>query len=167
MYQSKKQKTMTYLVLGIYLVLLIWLVLFKLTVNFGELARFRSFNYIPFYYDSAVSFHAKEVIYNILIFIPLGVYIAVLKKEWPFALKIVPCLFLSIAFEIAQFVFAIGASDITDVITNTLGGIIGIVLGFCLRKIFRQKHMAIINISGGLIEGVAVTLLAILLIANR
>ena len=43
---------------------------------------------------------------------------------------------LSFVFEIMQFVFAVGATDITDVITNTLGTLIGVGIyggvGFCI-----------------------------------
>jgi glycopeptide antibiotics resistance protein len=41
--------------------------------------------------------------------------------------------------EICQFVFAIGAGDITDIITNTLGTVIGAGIYFLLTLIFRNR----------------------------
>jgi glycopeptide antibiotics resistance protein len=35
---------------------------------------------------------------------------------------------VSVAFETVQYVLSIGFTDITDVMTNTLGGVLGLVL---------------------------------------
>lgn len=168
MFKSKSQKNFTNMVFVIYSALLIWLVLFKFNIDFREMDHFRSVNFIPFYYISEVgfSYHFKEVLYNVLIFIPLGVYVGIYKSEWSFFKKILPCLSVSLLFELIQFVFALGASDITDIITNTTGGIAGIVLCFLMKKIFPQKHITIINVLGVMIEILAILLLTILLIAN-
>ena len=168
MFKSKSQKNFSNIVFVIYFALLIWLILFKLNINFSEMSFFRSVNIIPFYYDTEIGFrfHFKEVLYNVLIFIPLGVCIDIYKSDWSFFKKILPCLSISLLFETIQFVFALGASDITDIITNTTGGIIGIILCFLFKKIFPQKHITIINILGFITEILAILLLEILLIAN-
>ena len=168
MFRSKSQKNFSNIVFVIYFTLLIWLVLFKFNINFKEMSFLRSVNFIPLYYDREIgfAFHFKEVLYNILIFIPLGVCIDIYKSDWTFLKKILPCLSISLLFEIIQFVFALGASDITDIITNTTGGIIGIILCFLFKKMFPQKHITIINIFGFIVEILAILLLAILLIAN-
>jgi glycopeptide antibiotics resistance protein len=49
-------------------------------------------------------------------------------KNIGFWRKLASILVFSLAAETAQFVFAIGASDITDLITNTIGGALGLVL---------------------------------------
>lgn len=97
-----------------------------------------------------------------LVFVPLGVYISILKPNWAFGRKIIPPLLLSVLLEVLQFIFAIGASDITDVIGNTLGGIIGIGLFILLMKMFKKNVINIINIIGFMIELIAVTMLCIL-----
>ena len=168
MFKSKSQKNFSNIVFVIYFVLLIWLVLFKFNINLREMSFFRSVNIIPFYYDREIgfAFHFKEVLYNVLIFIPLGFCIDIYKSDWSFFKKILPCLSISLLFEIMQFVFALGASDITDIITNTAGGIVGIILCLLFKKMFPQKHITIINILGFIAEILAILLLAILLIAN-
>ncbi|MGR5961227.1 VanZ family protein [Bacillus cereus] len=50
------------------------------------------------------------------------------------------------AFEAIQFIFAIGRSDITDVLDNTLGGVIGIGIYALLFKIFKNRTVKVVNI---------------------
>ena len=69
--------------------------------------------------------------------------------------------------EVVQFVFAIGASDVTDLIGNTLGGIVGILFCIIMKKIAPKKYNSIINILGMLIEIAAIGLILLLLVANR
>lgn len=38
---------------------------------------------------------------------------------------------VTLLYEVVQYIFAIGASDITDLLGNTLGGVIGIALFVC------------------------------------
>ena len=57
----------------------------------------------------------------------------------PFLKKFIPIFLTSLFFETVQFVFAIGASDITDLLANTLGGVIGMGVFFILSKIFKAK----------------------------
>lgn len=168
MFKSKKQKNFSIIVFGIYLVLLIWLILFKFSININELGHIRNINLIPFQDSMVINGHLeiREIIYNVLVFVPLGVYISIFNQKWSFTKKIIPCFCLSFFFETAQFVFAIGASDITDLIGNTLGGIIGIVLYGLFVKIFKKKHITVINVLGAIIEFFAVLILGVLLISN-
>lgn len=53
---------------------------------------------------------------------------------------------ISFAVKVLQFIFAIGASDIKDIIGNTLGGIIGIGIFYAFYKVFREKATKIINV---------------------
>ena len=47
-----------------------------------------------------------------------------------------------VIYEVMQYVLAIGRSDITDVIMNTTGGIVGILGYSLLRKICRNERRA-------------------------
>ena len=56
-------------------------------------------------------------------------------------------------FEVLQFTFSIGAFDITDIITNVLGGIIGSLIFEAIEKLFNnsvrtQKFITIIAAIG-------------------
>jgi len=82
---------------------------------------------IPFADSSHVTLK-RDVIYNFIIFIPLGLLLSVNFKHVSFWRKLIFVCMTSVAVELTQFVFAIGASDITDVITNTSGGLAGLLL---------------------------------------
>lgn len=69
--------------------------------------------------------------------------------------------------EALQWIFTIGASDITDVIGNTLGGIIGLSTFLLMGKIAPKSRMKIVNGIGLVVEVLAIVLLGILYIANR
>ena len=138
---NKTSKT-TKIIFAIYCLILIWLVLFKMAFSFNDIPWFqstRSVNILPFHYDTDVgSFHTKEVVMNLLVFIPMGMYLKMLtlsnKKVILFGLG------SSFVFELSQFLLAIGASDITDIITNTLGTVVGVCMYVLLRKVFTDKQ---------------------------
>ena len=109
-----------------YLLILLWLVLFKFSYHPVAVIRdfqTRSLNLIPFAWAQK-----GEVISNIIAFIPFGVMFGVNFKETAFRYKIAVIFAFSLAVEIIQYVLAIGATDITDLIMNTLGGFIGLAL---------------------------------------
>lgn len=168
-FRSEHQKKAAYFVFGVYLALLVWLVVFKFSTSLDDLPRLRGINLIPFRYicyAAVTSYHWKEVIYNILVFVPAGVYFSAFLAKKPVIIRIMPCAFLSLAFEIIQYIFAIGASDITDFIGNTLGGILGLLIFSLFGKVFPNQRMMIMNIIGIVIEMAGILLLAFLLLVN-
>ena len=167
MVPPKKQNILSLIVFGVYLVLLAWLVLFKFSVNLSALPDLRRINLIPLYYDNETNTHAAEVIYNILIFVPLGVYIQIFREKWPLAAKCLVIILTSFLFEAVQFLFAIGASDITDLIGNTAGGLGGILFCMIMKKWLPEKFISVINTAGSILEIAGIGLLTLLLIANR
>ena len=166
MFQSAKQKRVSCIVFGIYLFLLVWLVLFKFATSLSELPSIRGINLIPFYYDQETGTHLKEVLYNIIVFIPLGVYVQIFKEDWKLIKKCRAAFLISFLFEAVQFIFAIGASDITDMIGNILGAIAGIFFCMMMKKIAPGKYISTINVLGMFIEIMAIGLLVLLLAVN-
>lgn len=129
-------------VLSVYLVVLLWLVLFKFSAHpLSVLLHYqrRSLNLIPFAGSSQSNFY--QVIGNIIAFIPLGVFLSINFKAIDFRRKLTYIFVLSVAIEITQYVFAIGSSDITDVISNTLGGLIGLLLYETVSKHIETKKL--------------------------
>jgi glycopeptide antibiotics resistance protein len=68
------------------------------------------------------------MVYNCVFFIPFGLLLNVNFKKVGFLPKLAVIVVFSVGVELIQFIFAIGATDITDVITNTLGGFLGLKL---------------------------------------
>ena len=122
-------KSLPRTVLAMYLFVLLWLVLFKFSADpLSVLANYhtRSLNLIPFAGVSRSNLH--ETAYNIVAFIPLGLLLSINLKQTDFWRKLTYIWVFSIGIEVVQFIFAIGRTDITDVITNTLGGFVGLGL---------------------------------------
>lgn len=118
--------------LALYLVTLIWLVLFKFTFHISRVLNYhhRSLNLVPFAARSIVDGKVDygEMILNCIFFIPFGMLLNVNFKKAGFLPKLVFVLVFSVTAECIQYIFAIGAADITDVITNTAGGFLGLKL---------------------------------------
>ncbi len=147
--KDNKANKLTYVIFLIYLVLLSWIILFKLNVSFSYMGK-RSINFIP-YIEPLISndkINFGEIILNVLIFIPLGLYAGVLYKSWSVGKKIFLFFLTSLVFEVIQFIFGIGTFDITDLINNTLGGVIGLMIFKGIDKIFKNslKAQKFINI---------------------
>jgi len=112
----------------------------------------RGVNLIPFYYDKGSPVHLREIIFNIIVFVLAGFYLTAMLYKKNLFLSILGIIGLSLLFEIIQYVYSIGASDITDLITNTLGGLCGMILFGALGKVTTKYRMAIINFLGGGVE---------------
>ena len=134
-----QNKKITIFLFGVYFAALIWIILFKMDLSILSFRQPRSMN--PFS-ASAISngtIDLSELLNNILIFIPCGIYACMLLPERSFFIKVLPAFFISLGLELFQFLLAVGACDITDLINNTFGGIIGIILYWIFSKIFK-KH---------------------------
>lgn len=110
----------------LYIVLLTWIIVFKFRLNINDLKYIRNINLIPFKANNIVN-GLKETIINLVLFIPLGMYLKYILKDK----KLISILIItgtSLLYEITQYILHIGVSDITDIIMNTLGGVIGIIL---------------------------------------
>jgi len=131
--------------LALYIMTLIWIVLFKLTFNISKIInyRHRSLNLIPFAAPSRVHgrINYEEIILNCLFFIPLGLLLNVNFKKAGFLPKLAFIVIFSVSAELIQYIFAIGATDITDVITNTAGGIIGLKLYDIKNKYIKTEKL--------------------------
>lgn len=75
---------------------------------------------------------------------------------------------LSFTLETMQFIFSIGASDITDIITNTIGTIVGLFLYLILEKCLKDKTKTnqILNVLGMIGSVLFIFLILLLIIGN-
>lgn len=146
-------KTFSKVVLALYLLLLLWLVLFKFSYDVSSVLhiQIRNLNLIPFADPDQTSLenHLKEIISNVIVFVPFGLLLAVNLKQTNVWRKLIIVFIFSLTAEILQYILAIGKTDITDVITNTFGGFIGLVLyGFCSKFLGNKIVDRCIVISG-------------------
>lgn len=123
---------------------LVWSILFKLDFSLNEIEEIRAYNFIPFHNEDGhnVGFHFSEVINNVLIFIPAGVYLCLFSKKMSFWGKTALVFAISFVLECSQYILSVGGFDITDLITNTVGGVVGIGVYLTGLALFRDKVKA-------------------------
>lgn len=127
---KKKNNLLNWLVkisFVLYFFLLTWIIVFKFRLDITTLRYLRSINLIPFKENEL-----KEIFINIFLFIPYGMYLRELSSKK--SLTVAMVVLTSFLFELLQYILHIGISDITDIMMNTLGGIIGILFISILEK---------------------------------
>lgn len=70
----------------------------------------------------------SNILGNIVIFIPMGVYIALFNKNKGIWRNTLLTVLVSAAAELVQVAFILGIGDIDDVILNGIGGLLGVLL---------------------------------------
>ena len=75
----------------------------------------------------------------------------------------------SFLLETTQYVLAIGRSDITDVLTNTAGGLLGLIVYLMVARLIgnRIKANRLFSILAGIVSVVVIVLLSFILFTNR
>lgn len=143
-----KSRKFTWGLLILYWIFLTWIIVFKMELTFGGLPHRRSLNLIPLGASVIVNgeLDFSEIIQNALAFIPFGVLMYALWEEKTVLKQMLPIVGTSLLFETMQFILAIGASDITDLISNSLGGLAGIGIAAALAGIFGKNWKRLINI---------------------
>lgn len=134
-----KEKRATRFVFFIYFLVLVWIVMFKMKFSLADLPHYRALNLDPFHDALNHPIRTREIIDNVIIFIPYGILMAMVRDKRSFFSKIFPIFLTSLCFETLQYVFAIGSTDVNDVITNTLGGLLGIFIFWIFKKVFRRN----------------------------
>lgn len=137
---KQRERIQTIFLYGIFICYLFFLmkILVISRTSFMELFQnqriiFRSVNLVPFRsimeYVSSSTYNFRNafdnVVGNIAIFIPLGIYLPLMKKDKRTVINFLIILTVSILVEILQGVLGIGVSDIDDIILNSLGGLLG------------------------------------------
>lgn len=163
-----KSKNITTGLLVFYLAALSWIIIFKMAFSAEQLPHLRSVNLIPFGESVIINgkLHFGELIQNLLAFVPYGVLLHTLWEDKSLFKQLLPIICTSLIFEVIQYVFSVGASDITDVIMNSAGGIAGIGIAIVIAKLSKEHRVQIINIvslTGAVLLG---GLIAMLILAN-
>lgn len=134
-----------------YLIFLMWVILFKMdlveTLYRLQYRSSRSINLIPFagtaVYDGRLDY--LEIVLNICIFLPYGIYLPALHTGKSRLRDFLQIILSSFLFELLQFLLSIGVADVTDLLANSLGGLLGILLFTHLEKMDKNKVITRIN----------------------
>ena len=145
-------------------ILFFYLFLLMDTVFLGR-DSFRSVNFIPFHsiknyimVDNGIGgtrMVDMNIWGNILMFIPLGIYLGLHSTNKSIVKLLSSIFLLSLLIEVIQYVFSLGATDIDDIILNLIGGFVGIVIYKVAEKYFKddikiKNFISILSIIVGL-----------------
>lgn len=151
------------ILLLVYGLLLIWILLFKFSISPSAVisgafdgASYRHINLIPLMESGG----RKEVLLNFIIFIPLGVVAQLVGKKNSIIKNMIYILIFSLFIEVSQYILAVGATDITDLLTNTFGGDLGILFYVRLSRLLDTKKLDKILV----IVGLTLLVLTVLLV---
>ena len=163
-----KYKKVTSILFIVYFLLLTWIIIFKTEFSISSLVTERSINLIPFkesvIVNGKISF--SEIINNAIVFIPVGVFTVMLADNWKFIKMAAVPFGISLLYEITQYIFAVGACDVTDLINNTLGGIVGILIFKLRRKVLGNKTYKVVNIFSSVCVVLIVIMMGALIFLN-
>lgn len=129
---------------ALYFVFLSWLILFKLSADIPNFvtSQSRSVNFIPF----ASSGGDMEILLNVIVFIPLAMLFGTITPKWKIYQQFFVLSSLSLVYELVQYFFAIGATDVTDWLTNSLGSLLGLLIYLGLKKVTNDKFTTAVAI---------------------
>jgi len=166
--EAVQVKTLSRVLLVLYLLTLLWLVLFKLSYDIPSiLANYqtRSVNLIPFVTLGQTGL--SETVSNFVTFIPFGLLLSLTFKKTALWRLLIAIFVFSVAVETLQFILAIGTTDATDVVTNTLGGLAGLVLYRLVNLVVKAKILDSVVVAVGMTLFVAFMLLRLLVFKVR
>lgn len=170
---EKKKKYGWFLFIA-YSAVLVWIILFKFSLSLSDITamlnnQVTSLNLIPFKGSVIVNgkIYFNEIINNVVIFIPLGGILGMIAKRPSFTLKLMFVLGFSLLLETCQYVFGLGAADITDVLANVSGGLIGLIIYDFLELIFpKGKLDKFLSFIGSLLLVAGTAFIVYLLVIN-
>ena len=142
------QRVLTIVLFAIYALVLVGVILFKFPFSYQEDGSGRVLNLIPLAgsYRDGGGLRVDELVENVFIFVPLGLYVSMVARNWSFWKKTLLIVGVTVAFEVIQYVFVLGRADITDVLTNAIGGVLGIGVYALLARILKRRTDGVISV---------------------
>lgn len=130
---------------AVYLALLVWAVMWKLGVPSLHGGDTRAVKLVPFVAGDGFGVNSPfEMLANVALFVPFGVYLGLLAPRWGWGRIGALAGVVSVGFETAQYVLAVGSSDVTDVILNTAGAVAGVVLLAAARRALGSRTASVL-----------------------
>ncbi len=155
---AKRERIERFFLYGVFLFYLMFLVKILIASRFSEMALLqgeeamaRSVNLIPFHSigdylagatENVRRFAWSNVVGNMILFVPLGMFLPLLRKEKRIGPTLLVILAVSLATEIIQGIFGLGTADVDDILLNCLGGLAGLFFYRLVVWLFRGEKNA-------------------------
>ncbi len=121
---SRRRSKISWLKVSLVFVFILFIV--YETIIRRHVTRRAHLSLVPFssYFRIGQSTYRKQIISNILVFVPFG-FLLNWSKRIPFKKALFACCLLSLMIEITQIIMHVGVFETDDLINNVLGGSIG------------------------------------------
>lgn len=146
--EPNKIKVIGTLLFIIYIIMMVYFLFFAESMGRTICDREYSYNLVLFKEIKRFIKYRKElgmtavltnVFGNIICFIPFGFMLPIISMKMRKSLLVTLVSFeLSIVIEVTQLVFKVGSFDVDDLVLNTIGGLIGVLLYKQVEKIYRK-----------------------------
>ncbi len=142
-YRNKKIDK-EYLVKNLAIIYFVWLIglLFGRTTSLPQynlMSHFNFSSYLPYWFHHLDNYLVLlYIISNIVVFIPFGL---LLRYYFRFLTSFLICIGLILFFETMQGVTNLGYFDIDDIILNSIGGLLGIIIMTIKATYFKRKYV--------------------------
>ena len=135
---KNKERIVIYKELLMYAFIIYTLCLFQI-VTFQDDVSFGTNNFIPFReilrYNMGSRLFFKNVIGNMILFLPFGFFISLYLKEKKANLPLLIILITSFSIEVVQMIIG-RVFDIDDILLNLVGGYLGYLVYYFLKRIW-------------------------------
>lgn len=139
--------------IGLYLMLGAYLILYSFLVYFGRRQYSAPQLHLDLFWSYRIAFdgfsiknrfYAREILQNILLFIPLGMILAAIFRDskYPILWPVLIGLGLSVLTEVIQYLTRRGITELDDVMDNGAGLLIGIGVFKLTEKLIRGKRQS-------------------------
>lgn len=126
------------ILLILYLIVILYMTLLNRNPHSSRNAWFRIFATYQYFLTNA--YLRREILNNIILFIPLGTIVA---RLWPRWRRLIVPVMVSVAIELLQFITKRGFFETDDIISNSIGGIIGFsaaMLFLYAKSVLRRQY---------------------------
>lgn len=149
MKKSKGLKLFMWLVFILYIGVLVYFMFFAEMLGRNTVVSEYRYNLTPFkeikrflvYYNQlGLKKVAANLAGNVIAFAPFGIALPLLSDyKLKFLTVTLYSFALSLIIELTQLVSKVGSFDVDDLVLNTLGGMIGYLMFFVYKKIFKKE----------------------------
>ncbi len=143
----KRIEKLAIVALVLYIICLVWIITLKCNMIATVVesryfsGQFSLFERVVFNTSKFAKTDLKDFLANVFLFIPMGLLIPFLKKEKPYISAALFGFAISLGFEILQIINCIGGLTYIDILSNSLGAILGAIAHFHLRGRVTEKQM--------------------------
>lgn len=142
---ARRFQTLSVILFSLYLFLLVWLIALKCNMKititdtyyifgkmtWGEKLRFAEHSCLSLFKEStwkSVLRAPRQDVLNVVAFLPFGIYLGYFIRIFKLPITVLVSFSLSLVFETVQLLTNIGCFSAVDLITNTIGGLIGYMI---------------------------------------